>query len=116
VRLTPRKKLLVMCDDLADPLWIKGGREMVYLDDYPLSDGLKGELRAWAKWHDDVAQGNVEPDEDWSRFDAEGLRLWRRVVEELGADYKVGFFSETLQEPIWELDAPEVDRLMKGSA
>src|SRR4051812_17036572 len=98
-----RRKLLIMCDYYADPLWSANGRVGLDLDDYPLSARTKEELRAWARWYDALMDRDFSwPRGEARRFDAEGTRLWRRVIDELGPEYKVGFRPEGQRRTLWD--------------
>ena len=60
-------------------------------------------LCSWARWYDSL----LDRDFEWSHaeeadFDREGGRLWRLVANELGPHYKVGYFSEVLDDVVWD--------------
>ena len=90
------RRVLLMCDYLADPLWTAGGGAMLSVDSFPLSSQTKAALRAWA----DSYNALMDHDYAWpspayrDAFEKEGRRLWAVVQDELGPDYDVGYFSE----------------------
>jgi hypothetical protein len=67
-------------------------------DQLPLTDELKADLRAWAEAYDKTLNQEYPPNSGFAsqteeeQFDAEGLRLWRALQEQLGPDYRVIYF------------------------
>jgi hypothetical protein len=102
-----------MCDHYASPLWAGVGGPCVDPYDYPLSEETRQALEIWARWYDRLGEGVPEegwPDDEAEAFEREGRRLWRAVAEELGPDYRVGYFSETLQRHLWDAaELPDED-------
>jgi hypothetical protein len=88
------KRIVLMCDYGADPLWSGEGGEMLALEYVPLSDETRAALRRWADEWDALRPSYEPPPPDDPRMvahEAEGMRLWKIVREELGSDYLVGF-------------------------
>lgn len=97
------RRLLVMCDYTAEPLWADGGQYMVPLESLPLTESTKQQLRAWGRWYDKQMDRDFEwPDGEQEDFEQEGRRLWRLVSDELGTEFEVGYHSETLGRHIWD--------------
>lgn len=95
-----------MCDYEADPVW-QGDGVGLDLETLPLSSATRSALRQWA------ASYEALPDSDESdavaAFEREGIRLWGIAREELGDDWRVGYFSEAQQQKVWdpsELNSP----------
>jgi hypothetical protein len=91
------RRVLLMCDYYADPLWTESGGCMLALDGFPLTDETKSALRAWAETYDALDPLDHEwPSPEYRRdFEAEGRRLWATLQAELGPEYVVGYDSLT---------------------
>jgi hypothetical protein len=88
------KRVVLMCDYTADPLWSGEGGEMLPLEYVPLTDETKTALRRWADEWEALRPTYEPPPSDDPRMlahEGEGIRLWKLVREELGPDYLVGF-------------------------
>ncbi|WP_425419456.1 hypothetical protein [Oricola indica] len=101
--MTRRVKL--MADYDCWPLWGMDGDDIGNLDPagLGLSSGLVARLAHWSEAYDarldrtDPAGSPQTSPEDTSRFEREGLELWRLVREELGSGYEVHYFSDLEQ-------------------
>jgi hypothetical protein len=90
-----KRRLVLYADYFADPLWTadrgKPGA-MIALEDLPLPDHLRSELRAWAAVFDALAAVCDWPSrsarEQWNH---EGERLRDLVAEALGQGYSVSY-------------------------
>jgi hypothetical protein len=90
-----RRRIVVMCDYTADPVWTADRQYMLDLDQLPLSDNTKAALRAWAQWYDTLLHRDFEwPAEEERAWTQESRRLWRVVADELGPDYEVGYYDD----------------------
>lgn len=94
-----------MTDYSADPVAWEPDGAIAQLDELPLSEETKTQLREWADWYE---AGGVpgrkhhwSSPEDLDRFDREGRRLWKLVRDELGSEWTVGYFSEPTGERLW---------------
>ncbi len=99
--------LVMSCDYLASPLWGAETGRNIPLERFGLDERLHAALEGWARAWDDLAfalldatdDGEDEDDEgddvppppEWQAHQAEGLRIWRRLHEELGDDLEIGF-------------------------
>jgi hypothetical protein len=97
--LCPSRRLLLMCDYAADPVWCEPSGESLSLESLALSAATMGRLRDWAAWYED--RGEDEPVRDLAGFESEGLALWELVRAELGGEWEVGYFSEQEQRRLW---------------
>jgi hypothetical protein len=89
------KRLLLMCDYFAWPVWEFPSRLGVGEDAVPVCDETKAALREWAATYDRRLQtGDFSAPYDEARHDDEGRALWRRVQAELGSGWHVGYFNE----------------------
>jgi hypothetical protein len=92
--------LKLMADYHCSPLWLTEGRGgNVEIETLPISHQLKAALGAWARSYDRTLNQDYPPDSGFrsaveaEAFDSEGQRLWRALQQELGAAYKVVYFS-----------------------
>jgi hypothetical protein len=95
------KTLKLMPDYGCSPLWESGGEPYnVEPDQLPLTAETKAALRAWADAYDRTLNQDYPPDsgfptpEDEEAFETEGRQLWKKLQSELGAHYKVVYFSQ----------------------
>ena len=91
------RRLVLMPDYDADPLWDDRNGVMVSLSSLPLSDSLKERLTAWREeWersNEKVwATGEDTPLDD--AFDQERHELWKALREELGSEYEIAIEAE----------------------
>jgi hypothetical protein len=91
------RRLVLMPDYTADPLWDDRDGCMVSLSSLPLSDSLKERLTAWREaWErsneQDWATGEDTPLDE--AFERERHNLWKALREELGSDYEVAIEVE----------------------
>ena len=81
-----RQVVRVFPDYTADPVW--GSDGMVDLDEFRISDRLRGELREWARdWEDQL--GRDFPIKERERYEAwrrRGRLLSRDLARELGPE------------------------------
>lgn len=92
---SPNRRIVIMCDYGADPVWRRDDEVGVNLDDLPLDESTRQALRRWAGRFDArFDPGRDPPHEGNVEFDAEGRRLWLRVRDELGPAWTVSYYSE----------------------
>ncbi len=97
------RKVTVMADYRAFPLWSGERNGMLSPDALQLTDVLRDELVRWSADYDRwlSANGYCWPSEqvqtDWNE---RGYALAGRVAQELGSSYKVVFFDELLQRTV----------------
>ncbi len=106
-----RERILLMSDYLADPLWWESrpGMPPVDLDELPLAEGTRTELRRWADRYDRLMKQDYKWQSDQAKaaFEGEGRRLWHTLRSELGANWEVGYYSVTEQRHLWDgADSP----------
>jgi hypothetical protein len=96
-----RSTLKLMADYHCSPIWWTEGRVgNVEIETLPISHQLKAALSAWAASYDrtldlsDPQEGGFRSATEADAFDSEGQRLWRALQQELGAGYKVVYFSD----------------------
>jgi len=81
------RKLVLMIDYGADPVWENSSGLMIDLDHLPLTDATRTSLRRWAdRWERQAATEIENESEDpatWARLDHEGRRLWEVTRQEL---------------------------------
>lgn len=84
----------IMADYCSDGVWDSEGCGCT-VDDFPLSDGLRAAIRAWAEWYDrDCDDGMPDPRPfPRAEFSAHGLALAHQVKAEL-PDWTVIYFDE----------------------
>lgn len=96
------KQLKLMADYGCFPLWeYQDGEPVGNLDPdrLALSAELRSALRAWAAAYDRTLNHDYPPDSGFfspaeeEAFEAEGRRLWQELKSQLGARYKVCYFS-----------------------
>jgi hypothetical protein len=95
-----REVLKLMPDYCCWPIWRAGGEVgNVDPEGLPLTAELKGALMKWARvfdatldWDNPADSGFRSPAEE-EAFEAEGRRLWRELIDQLGDDYQVVYFS-----------------------
>ena len=111
------RRIVLMPDYDADPLWDDETRVMVSLSSLPISAALKDRIREWAtRWEDEAwAAINQGDDEDEvTENDRELYALWRELRDELPGQYEVGMFTQpprgkTKVHVLWEPDGkPEL--------
>jgi hypothetical protein len=96
-------RVLLMCDYFAFPLWTADGGRMLDPSELPLGAATVSALSAWAAEY----QSLLTTDFEWrspaaeAEFEATGQRLWRRVADELGPDWQVGYFSQSERRKLW---------------
>jgi hypothetical protein len=97
ITLTTPQKIILMADYDADPVWTFEDRSMLNLDRLPLTDELRRDLRTWAEWF------NSLPDDGWDtpidpeaekQWRADAITLWRRLRDELGPEWQVGYLID----------------------
>jgi hypothetical protein len=103
------RKLLLMNDYDADPVWDLASEGMVGLDQLPVPNELRERVRAWAReWSERARSDDKGAGSDGEQFDAVGRRLWQELrtalsdVAEIGC---VSFPGET-RHVQWHPDGP----------
>src|SRR4051812_37650598 len=100
-----------MCDYSADPVWWESDGSMAALAELPLGEEMRAALRRWADWFEPTLETQARagdrlsyfPSEaEAAAFEAEGLRLWRRVRAELAGRHEVGYRSERHRRRLWD--------------
>jgi hypothetical protein len=82
------RRLVLMTDYSADPIWDGESGAMLDLDRLPLTASTRARLREWARRWELQALAETENAE----FDVEGRRLWAAARDELVAHgYLVGY-------------------------
>lgn len=87
--------ILLMADYGADPVWerLPDGKAgpMISIDSLPLSDGLKGRVRAWADRFDNITDTGCEfpSAAEEGAWAAEGRVLLELLRRELGPGFQV---------------------------
>ena len=91
---TPRR-LRVMADSSADPVWSDGGGGED-LDDLPISWKLRRDLRAWAALYDTLpgTQFRFQTPGGARGFNDTGKRLAKQLASELGPDWVVTYVPQ----------------------
>jgi len=98
------ERLILMPDYHADPVWYWSSGWGASLEDLPISDEIREQLRTWARWYETLMDTGYE----WSgpkerdAFEREGRRLWMALRAELRGHYRVGYFSETDGKRVWD--------------
>lgn len=96
------RKLVLMTDYGADPVWENSSGSMVDLDRLPLTDATRMSLRRWAeRWERQATAeiGNEREDPaTWAWFDDEGRRLWEVTRRELAPHGFVVGYAVTVPE------------------
>ncbi len=93
----PVRRLRLMAEYHAHPLWDLDRPGDVDPAALPLSAALAARLRAWAAAYDRTLNDAYPPDSGFpdaaaeQAFDAEGRHLWQRVAQELGPGYAVEY-------------------------
>lgn len=93
------KTLKLMTDYDCFPLWDVNDGLNIVPDSLPLPEEIKLRLERWAKYYDetlsrdDPLSSKFRSEEEELAFENEGKALWQILKEELGADYKVIYFS-----------------------
>jgi hypothetical protein len=104
------KRLKLMWDYDAFPLWEVDDEEPWGDDAFPISGQLRKDLQAWSdQWTaamfadgGPTVPGWTPPRGDTFRpWDEKGRQLLRRVREELGPNFIVGYFNEKTEEIEW---------------
>lgn len=96
------RRLLIMADYGAEPVWSANGRVAERLDDVPLSAATKRALREWASRYDELPSAGLRwSADDEADFERTGRELWIRVSAELGSGWRVGYFSEREGRALW---------------
>jgi hypothetical protein len=72
------------------PLWAEPGPggSMLWLDGIPVSKQLRGDLRDWQGWFEDLPVG-LHLQEMPQEFHIQGQRLLKRIRSELGSPWRV---------------------------
>lgn len=99
------RQIRLMPDYRCWPLWWYGSEDVGNLDpaELGLSLALQAELQAWAdvydSWlnFDDPANSPSPSDAELEIFERTGIQLWRHLLQELGTEYKVVYFSQLQQ-------------------
>ena len=100
------RRLVLMPDYDADPLWDDESGVMVPLSTLPLSEGLKERLTAWRQRWDDAATRDALSGEDQPldpRHWREERELWMALRKELEGEYEVGVASPGVSGRTWSL-------------
>jgi len=90
------KRLVLMPDYEADPLWDNEGGEMVSLDALPISAALRGRVRSWARRWETLAsaaildEALVDDEARWRPIREDQHALWLALRDELSGRYEVG--------------------------
>lgn len=107
------RRVLVMPDYDADPVWDAEAQTMEDLDALPVSDASRVALRAWARrWeavaHRDLGQPGEPGAEEWEALEAEGRAAWLALREDLGQGWEAGWVSFRGEERYvqWSPEAP----------
>ena len=107
--MAPRR-VKMMWDYTAFPLWRVRGDDGPWHDELPISDDLRSELQAWSDDWTDAMWGDHGPgqpgwkppsEERFSAWDQWGRDLLRRVRNDLGSQFEVGYRSERSREVEW---------------
>jgi hypothetical protein len=111
---SPPQRLKLMWDYDAFPLWTvpgpMGWQGMVPPERLPISTPLRDELQEWSDQLSAAMWGTHGPDSKKSKppsetaiaaFDARGRELLRRLREELGDRFVVGYQSEITHQVEW---------------
>jgi hypothetical protein len=77
------RRLVLMADHGADPVWDAESGAMLDLDTVPVSAATRTALRAWARTWEPLALSDDDDAAAWAAWDAEGRRLWAVVRAEL---------------------------------
>ncbi len=97
------KLIKLMPDYGVSPVWEFAGGDLIDNADpeyLPLTADLRAALRRWASAYDATLNQEYPPDSgflspaDEDAFEAEGLRLWKELQAQLGAEYTVAYFSQ----------------------
>ena len=104
------RRLVLMADYHADPLWDADSGGMVSLSTLPISDSLKQRLTAWREnWEviNDAAMQTDDFDSDDPAHERETHGLWIALRGELGDGFQVGLpvpppGPDTRLHVIWE--------------
>jgi hypothetical protein len=83
-----------MADYSADPIWSDAGGED--LDDLPISERLRRDLRAWGALHDTLPKTKFRFQTGGGprAFSEAGRRLTKQLAAELGPDYTVTYVPQ----------------------
>lgn len=93
----PNKHVRLMADYKSFPVWYSGGDLVGEVDPKVLgiSDALRQYLQKWVAWFDSTLDwddpGHSWPEQDRANFDREGMRLWRRLRQEIGHTWRVDY-------------------------
>jgi hypothetical protein len=89
----------LMADYSASPLWDCATGRNLPLDKIEVSPGLREDLSDWARRFDatlnpaDPISSGFQTTAELLSFEDEGIRLWRRLVAEIGGGAVVRYFS-----------------------
>ncbi|PGX73220.1 hypothetical protein COE31_23265 [Priestia megaterium] len=89
-------KYKLEADFSADPIWCNDCGENLDLEEFPLSENLKGELEEWiddyGNWidfdTDSLRENGIEMETEYNK---KGLQLFGQVKKQLGIDYPIVF-------------------------
>jgi hypothetical protein len=93
------RNLALMAEYDCFAVWDRDAPDNLNADVLPISDDLKGRIHAWERA---FAHTQVKDDPDASgfsdpralaEFDQEGTRIWKSLIEELGDEYFVSYYS-----------------------
>ena len=94
------KRIKLMADYESFPLWDVDEVGNLNPDELPLSQETKERLERWADRYDatlnrqdPLASGFASPSEE-AAFEEEGRALWKKLEEELGAEFRVLYYSQ----------------------
>ncbi|QNN21739.1 hypothetical protein HED60_05460 [Planctomycetales bacterium ZRK34] len=110
-----KKQIKLMAEYGGEAVWWMGHRVgPTDLQDIPISDELRYDIKRWARSYadtlddNDPAASDFDNDETRVIFDSEGSILWKHLQEELGSEWEVHYYSERQQELL--LPASVIDR------
>jgi hypothetical protein len=98
-----------MNDYYADPVWDLASEGMVSLDQLPVRNELREQVRAWAcEWSERGLSGDEVADSDGEHFDAVGRRLWQELRTALREVAELGYvsFPDGTRHVQWRPDGP----------
>ena len=95
------RRLVLMWDYAADPLWDNETGSSLHLESLGLRTETCEALRAWVAHVDELNFASMDNDDEpiadreLEDVDAEGRRLWAIVRQELSGSYVVGYAVDT---------------------
>lgn len=94
------KKIKLMADYDSYPLWDMEDPDNINPNELPLKQETIQSLLNWSKAYDNIlnlddpASSDFSSEREAEKFEKEGIKLWKRLHEELKENYQVFYFSE----------------------